>query len=530
MKEGKNFVFCVDDKKSQISQVVSGARSTTTEIVLNGWTMRDRTIPVLEFVQGACYNIKNKLGDDSMKKAFFALTLAALSLLCGCHEHSWTEATCLVPATCTECGKVEDETLADHTWVDATCSTPKTCSVCALTEGEPLAHTWIEANCGAPKTCSTCNLIEGEPVGEHIWTEATCEAPRTCTVCGSTEGQKLRHESSPATCTEPRICIHCGITVGEPLDHQWAEATCYIGRTCRRCGFMESETLEHNFVNNVCTLCGYYVRPSVHPNAAYAKYFGIDPNIKWIENADTQEEIVNNIAWNALNGDFSFDWIGNTPYCNSEDVFITIDATINVYADLMGAYINAVRSRGQRGSNFHVAYDAYPLPMTEEEAFNQTLLALDKAQSISKKLHNNGTITDDMSELEIVKVYYNYLNKNDYRQSAPDGNALLGTGKNMFYDTAYACLFNKNANCGGRAAAFNLFMHIEGISAQGVDGNTVPGDRGHKVSRVIADGKEYFVDWGNNKPISTYEQACKWINFYAGKDEGTSLKIARQLG
>lgn len=34
-----------------------------------------------------------------------------------------------------------------HTWDEATCSKPKTCSICGKTEGESLGHKWKEAIC-----------------------------------------------------------------------------------------------------------------------------------------------------------------------------------------------------------------------------------------------------------------------------------------------------------------------------------------------------------------------------------------------
>ncbi len=53
-----------------------------------------------------------------------------------------------------------------HTWVDATCTEPKTCSVCGETEGEPLDHKWLEntPNLQQPKTCEICGATEGEPL------------------------------------------------------------------------------------------------------------------------------------------------------------------------------------------------------------------------------------------------------------------------------------------------------------------------------------------------------------------------------
>lgn len=90
--------------------------------------------------------------------------LAMCVMLTGCgHKHTWVEATCTEPRTCTECGETEGEPLG-HTWVEATCTEPKHCSVCGETEGEPLGHTWIEANYQDPKTCSVCGATEGEPL------------------------------------------------------------------------------------------------------------------------------------------------------------------------------------------------------------------------------------------------------------------------------------------------------------------------------------------------------------------------------
>ncbi len=78
-------------------------------------------------------------------------------------------------------------------------------------------HTWVEATCQSPKTCSVCGLTEGE-VGEHEWEEATCEAPRTCKLCGATEGEPLEHDWKMATLEAPKTCKHCGATEGDKLE------------------------------------------------------------------------------------------------------------------------------------------------------------------------------------------------------------------------------------------------------------------------------------------------------------------------
>ena len=51
-----------------------------------------------------------------------------------------------------------------HTWIEATCTMPKTCTQCNETEGDVLEHTWIDANYQQAKTCSVCESTDGEPL------------------------------------------------------------------------------------------------------------------------------------------------------------------------------------------------------------------------------------------------------------------------------------------------------------------------------------------------------------------------------
>ncbi|MGN0279832.1 MAG: hypothetical protein ACI4C4_10820 [Lachnospiraceae bacterium] len=118
-------------------------------------------------------------------------TFALCFVLIGCgHEHTWVDATCTEPKTCSECGETEGEPLG-HTWVEATCAEPKHCSICGETEGEALAHTWVEATCSEAKHCSVCGETEGEPL-EHTLSEANYQQAATCEVCGATVGEPLQ--------------------------------------------------------------------------------------------------------------------------------------------------------------------------------------------------------------------------------------------------------------------------------------------------------------------------------------------------
>ena len=130
-----------------------------------------------------------------------------------------------------------------------------------------------------------------------------------------------------------------------------------------------------------------------------------------------------------------------------------------------------------------------------------------------------------MTQKEIAWVYYKYLRS--LHVKVGEGEAAVSTGKTALYDSAWACLVSKKADCVGRAAGFNLLMHIEGISAQGVRGRFLYVSSGHVLSRVILDGEEYFCDWGNDKGIWPEEDFAAKFNFAFDDD---SLAYARAHG
>lgn len=95
---------------------------------------------------------------------------------------------------------VTKPTPCNHSYKDATCTTPKTCTKCSATEGNALGHTWNNATCTSPKTCSRCNTTEGTAAG-HSWKNATCTAPKTCSKCSATEGSVSAHNFVNGSCT-----------------------------------------------------------------------------------------------------------------------------------------------------------------------------------------------------------------------------------------------------------------------------------------------------------------------------------------
>ena len=153
-----------------------------------------------------------------------AVSMGDICPYCGTHRHihTWQDATCTEPRTCTGCGETEGEP-AGHDWDDgvvtkaATCvnegNMTYTCTTCGETkqktieknENEHAAETEVrgykEATCvedgySGDVYCKGCEAMinGGETIaatGEHEWDEATYDAPKTCRVCGATEGKPL---------------------------------------------------------------------------------------------------------------------------------------------------------------------------------------------------------------------------------------------------------------------------------------------------------------------------------------------------
>jgi len=219
------------------------------------------------------------------------------------HEHTWVDATCTAPKTCSSCGAVEGQP-KDHSWdegkvtaeatEDADGEKLHTCTLCGETktvvipalghthsyeakvtkptctdagytthtcrcgdsyvsdEVAAKGHDWKKADCTSPKTCKTCGATEGAAKG-HDWKAADCTAPKTCKTCGATEGAAKGHDWKAADCTSPKTCKTCGATEGSAKGHDWKAADCTSPKTCKICGATEGSAKGHDWKAADCT-------------------------------------------------------------------------------------------------------------------------------------------------------------------------------------------------------------------------------------------------------------------------------------
>ncbi len=202
-----------------------------------------------------------------------------------CTDEGYTEHKC------SACGDTYKDTPVDalgHTWDDATCTAPKTCSACGATDGDALGHTWVEdedarqePGCYAPEhgtkffDCSVCGATKTETIlapDEHDYEvtkhPATCQSPayeeHVCKRCGYAlnpiyEGSALPHTevidaAVAPTCTTDGLTEgkHCSVcnevivaqTVIPATGHQYVSTI--VPPNCTEDGYTE----------HVCSVCG----------------------------------------------------------------------------------------------------------------------------------------------------------------------------------------------------------------------------------------------------------------------------------
>lgn len=128
----------------------------------------------------------------------------------GKEEHKHTSVKVAAKAaTCTETGNNEYWTCSDcnKAYADEACTTETT------VEAQTIAakgHTWTNADCDTPKTCSVCSATEGEANG-HEWSGA-CD-----TSCNRDGCDETRTAGSHLDSNEDDVCDNCDESVSSQI-------------------------------------------------------------------------------------------------------------------------------------------------------------------------------------------------------------------------------------------------------------------------------------------------------------------------
>ncbi len=234
-------------------------------------------------------------------------------------DHSWKNATCTEPKTCSSCGKTEGLSNG-HVWntSHATCIEDKHCLVCGVVAEELKDHDLLDATCTLDQRCSTpgCSYIVTESKLGHDWQKgtpvaATCETdgytPCVCARegCGATENQdvvgKLGHTGGSATCSVLAVCTRegCGKSYGDynsdlhtGLRDEWIADPNNSAKHIKVCSDCEAtvESADHiggnAYCNTlaVCTICNTeYGSFNPDRHSATADEYSSDEDYHWLE-------------------------------------------------------------------------------------------------------------------------------------------------------------------------------------------------------------------------------------------------------
>ena len=207
-----------------------------------------------------------------------------------------------------------------HTWVNATCTTPRTCSTCKVTEGDALGHDWNEWVVTIPatenavgekkRTCKrdashtetdtipmlthTHSFIREEVDDKYLKTAATCTTKaiyfKSC-ACGAngTEtfetGSALGHTGGTATCTEKSVCTRCNQAYDNALGHdyavEWSNDATGHWHACSRCDSRSDEAVHTagdaatETTPQTCIVCGYVIQAALGHTHSMTHYAAV---------------------------------------------------------------------------------------------------------------------------------------------------------------------------------------------------------------------------------------------------------------
>ncbi len=130
---------------------------------------------------------------------------------------------------CDVCAKEE---ITTHSYADASCEVPSTCTECGATSGDPLGHKDENHDHVCDNECGKNNMGEhsdSNTDSDHVCdygcgavlkncADAINDGDHTCDICGKENVSE--HDYIDATCETPKTCFECGATSGDPLGHK----------------------------------------------------------------------------------------------------------------------------------------------------------------------------------------------------------------------------------------------------------------------------------------------------------------------
>lgn len=252
-----------------------------------------------------------------------------------------------------------------------------------------------------------------------------------------------------------------------------------------------------------------------------AYLFGLSNNIKFNYNATQKTDVLNNLQYAFLIGDYKLGFAYKTREKAEAACEMIFDIMVNeeydgIYADLFCAYNNSILEfqTDYECGVYCIYMSVKNASLTDEKIFSNQKKAVTRIKEIAAELREQGKIKSGMSQKEIAEVYYNYVSNADVDHFSDD-KTVLSKGLCMQEDTPYSFLLERYASCLGHTATYNQFLHYEGIQAYGLSNwfGSVEGENGHIISYIVCDGEEYFTDTTNHIPLTDQKEIEKHLIF-----------------
>ena len=136
---------------------------------------------------------------------------------CDILGHSWLDATCTVPMTCSRCNKTNGTALG-HDWGNPTCTTPRSCCVCFDVDpnSKPSGHSFVDGE------CMICGADEVQEPNEENKDDSSSDGVRKLTV--SNTNVSLNNSSQVISITVPDSYdgeVYCTVANSDVLSTSW---------------------------------------------------------------------------------------------------------------------------------------------------------------------------------------------------------------------------------------------------------------------------------------------------------------------
>ncbi|MDE6635462.1 MAG: hypothetical protein K2K09_02510 [Lachnospiraceae bacterium] len=137
------------------AQITLQVKNTKSKVK---WTTSKKSVVKIKAVKGKKKQTATLLG---VNKGTAVVTAQVDKKKLKCKitvEHSWQEASCIMPKTCTSCGSISG-TMLGHSFSTATCTDESRCTRCGVLGATALGHNYVDGFCSRCQDLNLGNIV-----------------------------------------------------------------------------------------------------------------------------------------------------------------------------------------------------------------------------------------------------------------------------------------------------------------------------------------------------------------------------------